>query len=210
MGLPEGNITRVGLREFLDSTADGKTYTRRVGASDWQLVELGPGAEAGAKAGEGASLVPNDPRTASSTSNTAPDIPLPRPFPLSLLLVRHFQSPGEPDHWALFLGPEAAPGHVYEVTGDATFMTFQFGNAVDITAREDFKDAFVLTQVETENQAKLVDQAARNEPPPQAPNRASVTENCQGWLIRVAQVLVGKGIIRADKVDMARELLEKV
>lgn len=49
----------------------------------------------------------------------------------------------------------------------------------------------------SEQQAMVVRQIAESEPPPKATNRASVQENCQGWIVRVITKLVEKGIVPA-------------
>ena len=45
-----------------------------------------------------------------------------------------------------------------------------------------------------------VDEIARAEKPPSAPNRAAVTEHCQGWTVRVVRRLVEEGIVKRDGV----------
>jgi hypothetical protein len=58
--------------------------------------------------------------------------------------------------------------------------------------------------------AKLVKWAAEQEPPPQAENRKSVTENCQGWTVRVIARLVKEKIVMAQKLEVAKSLMQAV
>jgi len=34
------------------------------------------------------------------------------------------QAEGEPKHWSLFVAEEGGPGNVYQIKGDATWMTY--------------------------------------------------------------------------------------
>ncbi|KZF22289.1 hypothetical protein L228DRAFT_149852 [Xylona heveae TC161] len=129
--------------------------------------------------------------------------------PLYLSLVQEAQGEGEPLHWALHVGCENQPGSEYQVTGDAECMVYQPANDADITNSESFLNLYQLAVV-TEEQAMVVKQIADSEPPPRAPNRQSVTENCQGWTVRVIAKLVERGIVPSGKLQMARSMMQPV
>lgn len=99
---------------------------------------------------------------------------------------------------------------IYQVKGDAEFMKYEPSNGLeDIVQSESFSTLYQLA-VLTEEQATVVKQIADNEPPPRAPNRQSVKENCQGWTVRVIAKLVERGIVPPAKLDMARSMMEPV
>ncbi|KAM5430571.1 hypothetical protein McanCB21832_006416 [Microsporum canis] len=129
---------------------------------------------------------------------------------LDLSLVHHAQGPGEPLHWALFVGPENQPGMVYEVKGDAEFMTYQPPSGpVDVTRSASFSTMYRLAAL-SEQQAAVVREVADSEVPPRAPNRQSVKENCQGWAVRVIARLVDRGIVPAAKLQMAESMMQPI
>ncbi|PGH02013.1 hypothetical protein AJ79_07751 [Helicocarpus griseus UAMH5409] len=110
--------------------------------------------------------------------------------PLRLSLVQQEQAPGEPLHWSLFVAREGQAGMVYQVKGDAEFMTYQPSNrAVDITASTSFINMYNLATV-TEQQA--------------------VTENCQGWVVRVIAKLVGRDVVGNSKLEMASSMVQRI
>ena len=80
---------------------------------------------------------------------------------------------------------------------------------VNLLLAEDFANIYHLAIV-TEQQGAIVRQVAEQELPPRAPNRQSVTENCQGWAVRVIAKLVELGIVPAAKLEMARSLQQPV
>lgn len=133
-----------------------------------------------------------------------PETPL-----LYLSLVHEQQGDGEPFHWSLFVARENEPGIVYQVKGDAECMAYQPMSSTNITNSESFFNIYNLATVD-EYQAVVVKQVAESEPPPKAENRASVTENCQGWAVRVITKLVERGIVPAAKVRMAQSMMEPV
>jgi hypothetical protein len=57
-----------------------------------------------------------------------------------------------------------------------------------------FLDSFTIAHL-TEAQAARVRHWATQEPPPSAPTLAAVTENCQGWVVRVVKRLIEEGIV---------------
>ncbi|QKX59034.1 uncharacterized protein TRUGW13939_06163 [Talaromyces rugulosus] len=126
--------------------------------------------------------------------------------PYYVYLVQE-QNPG-PLHWSLFITKENKIGLVYQVTGDAEFMTYQPSTCeINLFDSESFLNAYELA-VLNEQQAAVVRQVAENEPPPRAPNRQSVLENCQGWTVRVIAKLVERGIVPTSKLELARSMVE--
>lgn len=140
------------------------------------------------------------------------DVALPPtdPLPLYISLAHEIQGPGEPLHWSLYIARESQPGVVYQVRGDAEFMGYQHIKIpVDITSSESFGGLYQLAAI-TEEQAMVVEQIANSEAPPKAENRASVKENCQGWTIRVLKKLIQRGIVPAEKLQMATSMMEPI
>ena len=130
--------------------------------------------------------------------------------PLYVSLVFQIQGPGEPNHWSIFVHHEARPGWVYQVKGDVECMRYQPSpHPTNITNSASFLNLYHLNTV-TEQQATIVQQIAASEHPPRAMNRAAVTENCQGWTLRVISKLVQRGIVPAEKLQMARSMLQPV
>ncbi|CAG8289716.1 unnamed protein product [Penicillium olsonii] len=174
-----------GLREVCEF--EGRRFYRRKGTQEWTEDTSDP-----------ESIVP------------------PAEFPhLYLYLVQEEQGPGEPNHWALFLADENEPdyGYVYQVTGDAEHMTYEpSAEKVNVFDAGIASNVYTLAVV-SEDQAraaKLVKQIAEQEPPPRANDRNSVTENCQGWTMRVVAKLVDEGIVMSQKLEMARSMLQPV
>lgn len=174
-----------GLREVCEY--EGRRFYRRKGTQEWH-------------------------EDVSDPSSTAP----PAEFPhLYLYLVQEEQGPGEPNHWALFLADENEPdyGYVYQVTGDAEDMIYEpSSEKVNVFDAGITSNVYTLAVV-SEEQAKaalLVKHIAEQEPPPRARDKKSVTENCQGWTMRVVSKLVNEGIVMPQKLDMARSMLQPV
>lgn len=80
---------------------------------------------------------------------------------------------------------------------------------IDITLSDDFATLYQLA-VLTWEQARVVEEVAREEVPPRARDRAAVRENCQGWCVRVVERLVRMGVVGGGKVEMMRGMLEPV
>ncbi|PYH93859.1 hypothetical protein BO71DRAFT_326666, partial [Aspergillus ellipticus CBS 707.79] len=130
--------------------------------------------------------------------------------PLYLYLIHENQGPGEPRHWSLFLARENQQGWVYQVTGDAEFMTYEpSAEMVDATSTEEFYSAYQLATV-TEDQVVVIKQVCESEAPLSAPNRRLVRDNCQGWAVRVVARLVGEGVVGESKLRMMRGMVEPV
>ena len=88
-------------------------------------------------------------------------------------------------------------------------MRHTHANNVNIMGSLSYKDSFIIARP-TENQGARVHYWATHEAPPSAPNQAAVTENCQGWTIRVIRRLVGEGIVEQKWVDVAVDLQQPV
>ena len=135
------------------------------------------------------------------SENTSP----PPDKPLYLSLVHEKQGQGEPLHWSLFVAHENQLGSAYQVKGDAEYMIYE-PSILDITSSASFLTLYQLAVV-TEQQAMVVKEIADSEPPPRAPNRQSVKENCQGWSVRVITKL---GIVPSAKLQIARSMIQPV
>jgi hypothetical protein len=133
--------------------------------------------------------------------------PPPAPSELTLSLVLETQSFGEPDHWSLFVASEGGTGKVYQVKGDAEFMQYEHAEGVDILTSECLKTAYTLCNL-TEDQAGRVAYYANTETPPSAPDRAAVTENCQGCTVRVLEKLAAQGIIMGEWLARVKDMVE--
>lgn len=174
-------IKTIGLREVCE--ANGRTFSRRKGTQEWT---------------ERSSLDSLAPPPAASSS------------PNYLSLIHHKQSPGEPLRWSLFIAPENSPGYNYEVTGDAQYMSYQSSDTpIDIIQSDDFVNIYILA-VLTDKQEMAVRQVVEQEPPPRAADRLSVTENCQGWCVRVIAKLVEMGIVQASKLEMVKGMMQPI
>ncbi|ORX91977.1 hypothetical protein BCR34DRAFT_271113 [Clohesyomyces aquaticus] len=100
---------------------------------------------------------PSDPAAATGLSNPT----------LSLVLER--QSPGEPDHWSLFIARGSSanePGDVYMVTGDAENMHFVHKPNVKHLLSEGYKTAYELCTALSKEAELWVKQGAESETPP--------------------------------------------
>lgn len=173
-------IKTFGFREVCE--VNGRTFTRRKGTQQWT-------------------------EQTASTSSSNQSLLSP---PLYLSLVHQRQGQGEPLHWALFVSRENQPGYIYQVKGDAEYMSYLPSNrAVNIVQSGSFFNIYHLAAV-TEEQQAVVSNVAAAEVPPRAKDRKSVTENCQGWTFRVITKLVGLGLVPTSKLDMARSMREPV
>ncbi|KAJ5183471.1 hypothetical protein N7492_001087, partial [Penicillium capsulatum] len=170
--VPDAQIKTVGLREICEN--NGRHFYRRKGTQQW--IEY----------------TPETPSIPASNADS----------PLYLSLVLEEQGPREPFHWSLLVARGSEPGFVYQVHGDAEYMIYEPSDGpVDIVNSECFSNLYQLATV-SEEQGLVVNEVAQKEPPPRAPDRRSVTENCQGWVVRVIEKLVERGIV------LARSMLE--
>jgi hypothetical protein len=120
--------------------------------------------------------------------------------PLHLYVLQEMQGPGEPTHWSLFLAKEQGNGTEYQVVGDNTFMQYLHETDVDPRTDEAFHNAYEMCEM-SERSVQLLDRYANEIPPPRAPDRASVTENCQTWAIKVLRKLQSDGVVGKEAVD---------
>ncbi|EPE04032.1 hypothetical protein F503_04880 [Ophiostoma piceae UAMH 11346] len=131
-------------------------------------------------------------------------VPPEEPEPLQLHVVARHQAEGEPKHWSLYAVRRGADGstsgQVWQVTGDAEHMIYDHGDDIDLFNGADFAwQQTVNTDLSEESFVK-VDEMARSEPPPRAESRKEVTENCQGWTVRLLRRLVDTGIVAPEAV----------
>ncbi|KAL1847949.1 hypothetical protein Plec18170_008363 [Paecilomyces lecythidis] len=160
---------------------DGRHFTRRRGTQEW--IACAP---------ESDRLLPNEPESEH------------------LYLAHEDQGPEEPVHWSLYVAKENEPGMIYQVRGDAEWMTYMPSRErVDITSVEGFSTLYQLATV-TKEQASLIQEIAENEPPPRAANRREAKENCQGWTVRVIAKLVERGIVPGRKLEMTRSMMQPI
>lgn len=176
-------IVARGLREVCEY--NGRKYYRRKGTEQWIEDQSDP-------------------------ESTVP----PAEFPhLYLYLVQEEQAPDEPSHWAIFLADENEPdyGYVYQVTGDAEYMTYEpSAEKVNVFDAGITSNVFTLAVVSEEQAraATLVKQIAEQEPPPKAGDQKSVTEKCQEWTLRVIAKLVDEGIVMRQKLETVKSMME--
>lgn len=175
-------------REFVEYS-DGSQWTRKLDEtgkprSEWTKVETSPGTEE------------------------------PAPSTRELSVVARHQAEGEPKHWCLFSHrpkPDGTGcGQAWQVTGDAEYMRYQHDSDIDILNSEEFAWHQVLNSDLSDSQFATVDRIVRAEPAPRAVNRAAVTENCQGWVIRVLQRLAGEDIVAESAITALQESMDPV
>lgn len=126
-----------------------------------------------------------------------------------LYVVQESQADGEPNHWSLFVAPEQGPGNVFQVTGDRTFMYYSHMVNANIRVSETYLNAYQIATLD-QNGTAWVDYYANNTAPPQAADRASVIENCQGWLVRVLRALQAKGVVKEKTVDSVASSVQPI
>ncbi|KAI9666808.1 MAG: hypothetical protein M1831_001584 [Alyxoria varia] len=137
------------------------------------------------------------------------DSPPPTEHRLELRFVQQYQAPGEPNHWSLSLALESLAGEVFQVKGDAVHMHYAHVENINPANSKSYKAGFVIAYP-TDKQAEKIRSWANREPPPRAANQAAVTENCQGWIIRVIGRLVAEGIVEQKWMNYMRELQQPV
>lgn len=131
-----------------------------------------------------------------------------------LVVVAENQAPGEPKHWSLFTykfqprDQDTAPGRVWQVTGDAEFMHFETREHDDLLNSASLSWYEVVNADLSDMEIAVVDKAVREETPPSAPSRAAVTENCQGWTMRVLMRLAASGVVKAEVFASLRDRMD--
>ncbi|OQE45878.1 hypothetical protein PENCOP_c001G08013 [Penicillium coprophilum] len=184
---PGTPIKTRGFREVCE--VDGRTFFKKKGAQEWT-------------------------EDTSNPDELKPPVENPH---LYLYLVQAKQAPGEPNHWALFLADENEPdyGYIHQVTGDAADMKYE-PSAAKINVMDAglglCANVYTLAVVSQEQAraARLVKEAADSEPPPRAENHKALTENCQGWTVRVIEKLVEEKIVMPQKLEVVRSLMQEV
>ncbi|KAI1825457.1 hypothetical protein F4861DRAFT_190576 [Xylaria intraflava] len=183
MADPEGQFTtpiRAGRREFR-SSSDGRDWCRRLDDGVW-----GPWKEYHA---------PTPPAEEDASLS-------------SLWLVRQRQA-GGPLHWSLVIAPGGTygVGDVYQVKGDTLKMQYVHVKGADIFVCQSYVDSFRLGGLDARGK-EVVEACAGVQPPPAAASPAEITENCQGWALRVVTDLEARGVVAAGTADAHRGLME--
>ncbi|KAI0425486.1 hypothetical protein F5Y09DRAFT_346637 [Xylaria sp. FL1042] len=113
-----------------------------------------------------------------------------------LWLVRQKQ-PAAPYHWLLVAASEEGGiGDIYQVKGDAVYMHYTHAKKIDVFTSDSYHDSYNLVTLNG-NGKRWVEYCANSQPPPSAQNAATIHENCQGWIMRVLELLEAQGVIRA-------------
>lgn len=123
---------------------------------------------------------------------------------MKFYLVLQSQTDGEPFHWSLFAcrgEANTVGGPVWQVKGDATYMRLQNADNVNLFKSASYFESYELNADLSESQQNEIKRAVEKERPPEAKDQRSVTENCQGWTIRVLRRLQEKGVVEKDRVD---------
>ncbi|KAK7917657.1 hypothetical protein PG985_011265 [Apiospora marii] len=144
---------------------------------------------------------PYDPEPAPRTDLTDP---------VALSVVLQNQAPGEPRHWSLVVGVPSYPGLVYQVTGDATFMHYNHESDRNIWVEEETYTFYQVVRELDQAGQDRVRHVVDSTPPPQAESRRAVTENCQGWVVRVLRELQSHDVVNEDAVDKIEAMVEPV
>ncbi|KAJ8120227.1 hypothetical protein O1611_g10420 [Lasiodiplodia mahajangana] len=170
---------RSGSREYRESS-DGKQWYRKIRNGVWGEWEL---------------YTPEQPAQVQEASSSC------------LWLVRQTQ-PAGPYHWQLAIASEeGGVGDVYQVTGDAVHMHYNHLKNEDIFIADDYFDSYNLGPLD-DNGRRMVEFCAGNQLPPTAENAAAVTENCQGWVIRVLKDLEARGVIAQGTAASHQRMME--
>lgn len=170
-------------REYV-SHADGSSYSRKIDRCAHE---------------------PLSPWTKSEPVPSSTPPPLAGPTLYTLSVVAEHQAEREPKHWFLFChrpsgADETGLGQVWQVTGDAECMVYQHMADVDALTSADFAWHQVVNGRLSEGQRERAARVVSEEAPPRAINRRAVTENCQGWVIRVLRRLEAQGIVQESAI----------
>lgn len=131
---------------------------------------------------------------------------------LRLLVVRENQAQGEPKHWDLCLcRDDDFCVRIFQVTGDATHMVLKTEEDMERLHAPDYHTSYGLRTGLLPQHISLLESTVLSEPAPEAPDRRSVKENCQGWTLRVLARLAEKDLVEARDIEwMRRDWLEPV
>lgn len=127
---------------------------------------------------------------------------------LTLSLVLESQPMDEPDHWLLSVVVKDGNGKVYQVKGGAQLMEYTHADGVDIL-RPRLRWLRNRLSASRSHSRPSRDHANR-EAPLSAPDRASVTENCQAWTVRVLERLAEGGIVTEERLLPIKAMLQPV
>ncbi|GAP84260.1 hypothetical protein SAMD00023353_0700620 [Rosellinia necatrix] len=130
-----------------------------------------------------------------------------KPSSYCLWLVRQRQ-PAGPYHWLLAIATgDGGYGDVYQVKGDAGHMHHAHLQVKNVFTSDSYFDSYILGHLDNGG-SELVRQCAQNQPPPAARNVAEITENCQGWVIRVLKDLQARKVVDQAAVDKCQAMME--
>ncbi|KAI3336221.1 hypothetical protein F4824DRAFT_509983 [Ustulina deusta] len=124
-----------------------------------------------------------------------------------LMLVRGKQIVGA-YYWSLAVVPDGKPPTcIYQVTNDPEHMYYShcLDAPDDVFASDIYIDSYDIGHLNDDSLA-LLDQVVSRQLPLRADNRALVTENCQGWTMRV--IKEPRTVVSADSMAMAEILME--
>ncbi|KAI1346690.1 hypothetical protein F5Y01DRAFT_319536 [Xylaria sp. FL0043] len=172
---------RAGNREYRQSS-DGRQWCRRLLHGAWGTWE---------------EYTPEQPPVQPQQSESASTC---------LWLVRERQTAG-PYHWLLAVASEeGGVGDLYQVTGDAAHMRYDHvkRNAFDSI---EYYDSYNLGTLDGHGKS-MVEYCADRQSPPSAENAAAITENCQGWCVRVLEDLEARGVISAGSATRCQPIME--
>lgn len=160
---------------------DGRNWRRKTRDTGWELLEdIRPSAQP----------LPSRPNSTE----------------LRLLVVRENQAEGEPKHWYLCLcRDDDFCVRTFQVTGDATHMVLKTEVNIDRLHAPDYLTSYELKAGLLQEHVSLIESIVVSEPAPEAPNRRSVKENCQGWTLRVLARLADKDLVEAKDIDWLRK-----
>ncbi|KAI6087807.1 hypothetical protein F4821DRAFT_277494 [Hypoxylon rubiginosum] len=183
----DGPIQTVRRRQYCKDS-EGNERTRRINLDGtytaWELVEHRPEPEA---------------CSADSSSSSSSH----------LYVVQENQAPGEPLHWSFFVGSEGGIGAAYQVTGDATCMHYQHAENVNVWIMESYRTSYQICELYKSGRI-WVDRYANSVSPPRAQTRREVTENCQGWVVRVLRELQSVGVVTEESVNAIEKMVEPI
>ncbi|KAF2735113.1 hypothetical protein EJ04DRAFT_576356 [Polyplosphaeria fusca] len=205
--ISHSEIKLVAFAEFI--TIDNNHFKRRKGTQKWVPVESIPLAVPRQLPGAG----------------KFPDPTFVRSDFFTLYLLRQNQYPEEPLHWALIVTPteefaclrkESVSSfdnnlyctYIFQVRGDAEGMKYEPERVFKPLSLLDYLHSTFEIGTIGYDDLKTVTQVAEREEPPRARNRREATENCQAWSIRVLEKLVDLELIKKEKSDMLRAMVE--
>ncbi|KAF2269386.1 hypothetical protein CC78DRAFT_574948 [Lojkania enalia] len=116
----------------------------------------------------------------------------------NIYLLTEAQAEKEPHHWILLLAYEGYAEEVYQVTGDAECRYYDQIPVANPVASNTFLKAITLAEDVDDTAPNRIKSHTKSEEPGHAPYRRSVTDNCQGWPLRVIVKLVRRELIETQ------------